>query len=114
MRKLLSFVACLMACQMIMAAPVTKSQALSTATAFMKEKGWNVKQQPRMAPRKAKAQAAEKNYVYLFNSDNGFVIVSGDDQTEPILGYVEGAQFNEDEMPENMKWWSGEYERQIK
>ena len=114
MRKLLSFVACLMACQMIMAAPVTKSQALSTATAFMKEKGWNVKQQPRMAPRKAKAQAAEKNYVYLFNSDNGFVIVSGDDQTEPILGYVEGAQFNEDEMPENMKWWIGEYERQIK
>ncbi len=114
MRKLLSFVACLMACQMIMAAPVTKSQALSAATAFMKEKGWNVKQQPRMAPRKAKAQAAEKNYVYLFNSDNGFVIVSGDDQTEPILGYVEGAQFNEDEMPENMKWWIGEYERQIK
>lgn len=114
MRKLLSFVACLMACQMIMAAPVTKSQALSAATAFMKEKGWNVKQQPRMAPRKATSQAAEKNYVYLFNSDNGFVIVSGDDQTEPILGYVEGAQFNEDEMPENMKWWIGEYERQIK
>lgn len=113
MRKLLSFVACLMACQMIMAAPVTKSQALSAATAFMKEKGWNVSKQPRLAPRKAKAQAAEKNYVYLFNSDNGFVIVSGDDQTEPILGYVEGAQFNEDEMPENMKWWIGEYERQI-
>lgn len=114
MKKLLGMLVCLMVCYMMTAAPVDKATALQSATSFMQQKGWNVSKQPRLAPRKAKAQAAEKNYVYLFNSDNGFVIVSGDDQTEPILGYVEGAQFNEDEMPENMKWWIGEYERQIK
>ena len=105
---------CLMVCHVIMGAPIDKATALQSATSFMQQKGWSVSKQPRLAPRKAQTQATEKNYVYLFNSDNGFVIVSGDDQTEPILGYVEGTQFNEDEMPENMKWWIGEYERQIK
>ena len=70
---------CLMVFHMMTAAPVDKATALQSATSFMQQKGWNVSKQPRLAPRKAKAQAAEKNYVYLFNSDNGFVIVSGDD-----------------------------------
>lgn len=114
MKKLLSMLLCLMACHSIVAAPIDKATALQSATAFMKQKGWNVGKQPRMAPRKTPTQTTGNDYVYLFNSDNGFVIVSGDDQTEPILGYVEGIQFNEDEMPENMMWWIGEYERQIK
>ncbi len=44
---------------------------------------------------------------YIFNAkdDNGFVIVSGDDTTEPILGYSESGGIDPDNIPENMKEW---------
>ncbi len=44
---------------------------------------------------------------YIFNAkdDNGFVIVSGDDSAEPILGYSESGAIDPDNIPENMKEW---------
>ena len=103
-----------MACIMVWAAPVSRTQALQTAKTFMKQKGWAVSQQPRLAPRGAASQAAQNDYIYVFNSSNGFVVISGDDQTEPVLAYAEGGQFDETQIPANMKWWLGEYERQIR
>ena len=114
MKRVFILTACLVACFMSWAAPVSKSQALQTASAFMKQKGWTVAQQPRLAPRSSVAQISQTDYIYVFNSTDGFVVISGDDQTEPVLAYAEGAQFDESQIPENMKWWLSEYERQIR
>ncbi len=56
-----------------------------------------------------------QNALYVFNNEaGGFVIVSGDDRAEDILGYSSEGAFDADSMPENMKGWLDEYAAQIK
>lgn len=57
----------------------------------------------------------EPVYFYVFGTENneGFVIVAGDDRITPVLGYSGTTGFSSDNMPDNLKWWLGEYTRQI-
>ncbi|MBP5388209.1 MAG: BspA family leucine-rich repeat surface protein [Prevotella sp.] len=50
---------------------------------------------------------SDRPLLYAFNisDDNGFIIASGDDRAEPILGYCEQGKFNPDSIPVNMKEW---------
>ncbi|GHT43779.1 hypothetical protein AGMMS49965_18280 [Bacteroidia bacterium] len=61
------------------------------------------------------ASADETVYFYVFGGEDnkGFVIVSGDDRVTPVLGYSDTNGFSADDMPNNLKWWLGEYARQI-
>lgn len=54
--------------------------------------------------------------VYVFqNPDNrGYLLVSADDVAVPLLGYADSGCFREEEMPPQLKWWIGEYGRQIR
>ena len=104
-----------------MAEPVGKQAALYTAKAFMLEKGKTiVAQQPSSQSGRHSASAMNTEegepYYYVFNAgnDGGYVIVSGDDRTEPILGYVEQGSFDPENIPENMKSWLQLYADQIK
>ena len=49
---------------------------------------------------------------HVFNTDDMFVIVSGDDRTEEILGYGEGT-LDLDRIPSNMRYWLSLYQKQI-
>jgi hypothetical protein len=49
---------------------------------------------------------------YVFNADNAFVIVAGDDRAQEILAYGEGA-LDIETLPENMRFWLGYYKRQM-
>ena len=53
--------------------------------------------------------------LYIFNkgNNNGFMIVSADDCTAPLLGYTDQGNFNDAEIPEALKYWLEEYSRQI-
>ncbi len=53
--------------------------------------------------------------VYVFNQPNrsGYVLVAADDCALPLLGYADEGEFSTDRMPDAMKWWIGEYARQI-
>ena len=103
-----------------MAEPVGKQAALYTAQNFMLAKGKYIDsaQNPFKSSRKGAASqtAGEDTYYYVFNAgnDGGYVIVSGDDRTEPILGYVEQGTFDPDNIPENMRSWLQLYADQIK
>lgn len=59
---------------------------------------------------------APENRFYVFNvgKSNGFVIVSGDDRTDDILGYADQGKFDYDEMPENMRSWLDGYARELR
>ena len=49
------------------------------------------------------------------DEDGGWVIMAADDAVKPILGYCDKGTFDPSaEMPENLKWWLGMYNRQIK
>ena len=52
---------------------------------------------------------------YIFNAvnGNGFVIVSANDNTIPILGYSMDKSFQIENMPPNLKDWLNGYEQQI-
>ena len=96
---------------------VTKSEAYSTAQQYMFAKGKIISQSktPFRSVRKVNGQP-ESAYYYVFNADggNGYVIVSGDDRTPEILGYVDKGSFDPDNIPENMKSWLQLYADQIK
>ena len=56
---------------------------------------------------------AKANAFYVFNYDGGgYVIVSGDDRAEEILGYGDGT-IDKGNMPSNMRWWLDQYKEQI-
>ena len=117
MKKITLFFGFLLICLVSQAGPVSRSQALQEAKSFLATKGVEMKSSEvaHLAPRKANAQESESSYYYVFNAgnDQGFVIVSGDDRTEKILGYSDSGSFDEENMPEPLKAWLEGYEREI-
>jgi len=62
------------------------------------------------------ANATVYYYIFNLNSENqsGFVIVSGDDATKPILGYSNECAFSVDNIPANLRDWLNLYKSEIK
>ena len=103
------------------AEPITRQQALQQALQFQKEKKVNkrliaVSDRAKLAPRKGQATPSDIDPYYVFNRENdeGYIIVSGDDQTIPILGYCDNGNFDYAKIPDNMKSWLGRYDEQIR
>lgn len=83
---------------------VPSSTALSVAKKFMNKTdltlAWNGEE--------AATRSDEAPAFYVFNVEGGgWVIVSGDDCTTPILGYSETGTFRTDAMPVNISGWLG-------
>lgn len=98
----------------ISAGPVTKSDARKTAQDFFVKKGLSVKGEPFKAPRKNAASQKDDAAYYVFNAaEKGFVIVSGDDRTAPILGYSLTDNFDEAKLPPHIKSWFQHYADEI-
>ena len=52
--------------------------------------------------------------VGVFNvAGGGFVIVSGDSRARTVLGYSRTGSITSSSMPDNVRYWLGEYQRQI-
>ena len=52
---------------------------------------------------------------YVFNNgENGFIIVAGDDDINPILGYSDNSAFDPNNIPPNVQYWLNSYSEQIK
>ena len=103
----------------MLAEPIDKQAALYTAKSYMLAKGKSVSSDlsTRRGAKGYSSNADEaQSYYYVFNAgnDGGYVIVSGDDRTEPILGYVEQGTFDPDNIPENMRAWLQGYADEIK
>lgn len=97
-----------------LAGPVTKSDAKKTAQDFFVKKGLSVKGEPFKAPRKKVSSQNDDAAYYVFNAqDKGFVIVSGDDRTAPILAYSLNDKFDENELPPHIKSWLQHYADEI-
>jgi len=52
-------------------------------------------------------------YIFNTKNDNGFIIVSGDTRTKPILGYSISSRFDNKHFPPNFKNWMDGYADQI-
>lgn len=104
----------------VWAGPVTEEQALKQALQFLQTKRPQVADmplqlaaQPRQ-PLAARQRAAQQPfYVFNVGQNEGFVMVSGDDRTPAILGYGENGNMDMSQLPDNLRYWLEEYERQI-
>lgn len=96
---------------------MSSSDAFNTAQQYLLSKGkiLNQSRTPFRAARIVDGQP-QSAYYYVFNAEggNGYVIVSGDDRTPEILGYVDNGSFDEENIPDNMKSWLQLYVDQIK
>lgn len=111
MKRALLFISLLIFAYSVVAEPVTQQQAFQKARQFMKGKSFNQKNL-----RRAPSAEVRNNAYYVFNVENngGFVIVSGDDRTEAILGYADKGNLDLNRLPDNLKVWLGIYEQAIK
>ncbi|MBP5338207.1 MAG: leucine-rich repeat protein [Prevotella sp.] len=115
-----SFTAILLLCMTVaqtsFAKPITREQARQKASLFVKQvpgaaELTPAKGQKRLAP---SASAVEPYYVFDRGSDEGYVIVSGDDETiVDVLGYTDRGTFDYDALPPNMREWLDFYATQI-
>ncbi len=90
------------------AGEVTEEQALQKAQQFMQGKQFKQKNL-----RRAAAIGGKSFYVFNAEQNGGFVIVSADDRTVPILGYADEGSMDVHQLPENVKKWLEGYEMQI-
>lgn len=101
MKKLLLTTVLAVATIVAMANPIGRSAAMQKAQDFMRGINPQAQLQAGTTPRKAMGNNGSPAY-YIFNADNnqGFVIVSGDDRSEEILGYSDSGTFDVENMPD--------------
>jgi hypothetical protein len=116
-RILLVFGLALIAWTMAHAEQVSVDEAQSIASRFMAQRGMGTvaMSQPLRAPRSKANTSQQEAAYYVFNAakDRGFVIVSGDDRTEQVLGYSDKGNFDPENVPENMQAWLDQYVEEI-
>ena len=103
-----------------LAAPISQEDAMHKASAFISSRhhvqGNKLLKAVRYQPEMNVAALADHSSFYIFNvgESDGFVIVSGDDRFQPILGYVDHGSFDAQSVPANMKAWLDGYGDQLR
>lgn len=113
----LSFFLFILTTTIVWADPITQQQAFRKAQAFFAAKGVTLSSTAAAKAYRAPSVTVPSKTApyYVFNADNGrgFAIVSGDDRTVPILGYVKQGSFSANDLPDNFKAWLDEYAKAI-
>ena len=119
MKKLLLCGLLLLAMMPAMAADVDVAQAQAAATRFLQDfapsghRGAPVKAADvKLLHTEVNPSRADQAVYYIFNSEQGFVIVAGDDRARQILAWGD-RPLDYARMPENMKNWLNTYKRQM-
>ena len=94
------------------AGPVTRRQAMAKVQRLAQKlniSGKNID----MAYASSDHVGSDGLYVFNIGSDDGFVIVSANAETDDILGYSDSGSFDINRIPDNMKAWLSIYEGNI-
>ncbi|MBR6715092.1 MAG: C10 family peptidase [Prevotella sp.] len=115
MKKIVVFLSFLLPL-MATADPIDLQSAKRKAGTFLKEKVSSIIDKPmNLAYRQPLPDNEELTAFYVFNSSDGkgYVIVSGDDRTEQVLGYSPTGHIDPEAMPDNMKYYLGELAKEL-
>ena len=100
-----------------MAEEMTVEQALEQALEFLAGNDTTNGGRPRHAqgvtPQLTLATKVSGLYVFNVEEDGGFIVVSNDDRTLPILGFSESGKFDPENIPDNMRAWLQGYADEI-
>ena len=113
-KSLLTTLLFLLSILLTVAAPVDEQSARKLANDFMRSK-MPATRSPNIQLTRAITGVADGNdaAVYVFNADNMFVIVSGDDNAPAILGYSDNGAFDKDNAPDGLKAMLGWYQYSV-
>lgn len=117
--KRILFVLCSLLPSLLLADNVTVEQAQSLAVNFFKTSAQTRSTSPQIQlvwnGEEVGTRTTGEPTFYVFDrtDQEGFVIVSGEDVTLPVLAYSFENRFKEKEMPVNLKGWLAELRRQI-
>ena len=118
MRRILLCAAVLFAAIQLLASPVDVRTAQAKAQNFVQQKLYAgklmapISGEMKLAHTEMNSKMLDRAVFYIFNSQNGYVIVSGDDRAEEILGYGD-APLNINTIPCNMRGWLETFKEQI-
>lgn len=119
-QRLLTLVSLLVMAMAVWANPISKESARQKAQAFLTEqlaaKGLRSGARPvTMTQVEEASTTLYGDKLYLFNAaeGNGFVIMSGDDRLEPVLGYATSGSIDMDNLPVNLRSWLQHYADEI-
>ena len=117
MKKLLLFAALLMMSPLAWGVNVNAIAARSSAERFLLNqtisRSTATVTNLRLAHAEMNSKLASTPVYYIFNSDNGFVIVAGDDRSREILAYGDRPIDDLSKMPDNMRFWLDYYKQQM-
>ena len=108
MKRILLCAAVLFAAIQLMAAPVDMHKAQAKAQEFVSQKLYSGRLAAplsgtlKLAHVEMNSKMLDRAAFYIFNTDNGYVVVSGDDRGEQILGYGD-CPLDYNTIPCNMK-----------
>ncbi|MBO4893151.1 MAG: C10 family peptidase [Prevotella sp.] len=97
------------------AGQVSREQALRQAQTFLNKKGISrplIAAETQLSRRRAQSMIQDY-YVFNAGQNEGFVIISGDDRTEAVLGYAEQGTFDIDNLPPALADLLNHYAEQI-
>ena len=105
---------CLAALNTAVANPITEHRAREIASRFMLTHS----AAPRLSstrPTIAVTPTTQQAAYYIFNAgtDDGFVIVAGDDRLPPVLGYSDSGSFDDGDVPPALQEWLEGYAAQV-
>lgn len=108
------------ACSVAWAGPIDIHQARGLAAQFLKSHHSEAQlERDTFAPTRKRMGGADAEtelpvyYVFNATDDAGFVVVSADDRTAPILGYATSGRFDAATMPPHVEEWMETYAQQI-
>jgi hypothetical protein len=116
MRKIAILALLLLTAAATFAAPVLPEKAQQSASKFLRQHrpGVTLKSSPPSTPKmRGSGQQTPSYYIFNTEGNKGYVIVSGDDRTIPILGYIDKGSFDANHVPSNMQAWLDSYSDQI-
>ena len=118
MKKFLFFAALVLAAMQITAANVDLATAQQSAQRFLKNQTFNGRFMTSAPTVKWTHEAKNSNDVslaayYIVNTDEGYVIVSGDDRAKEILAYGDGPLNSVNDLPEAVQYFLDIYQKQM-
>lgn len=114
MKRILNLLITLAAVTTAMAATVNRQQARQQAAQFLQQRGAQLGSDPTTVNGR-RVQAADQS-LYVFNAEGGrgFVVVSGDDRTDAILGYTLEGSYDDASVPPALEEWLDQMQAEIK
>ncbi len=110
MKRILTILAMLLATMVAVAKPVNEAAARRVAQTWMHAMGMK---NP-AALHDVTPQTPFTEFYVFAAADGGFVLVSADDCVIPVLGYSTTSKFETKSIPENVRGWLDDYEKEIR